>query len=340
MTKWLVFTDIHFGLRNNEKRHNEECLEFVKWAYKEAKDFGATKSIFMGDWHHNRPSIQTTTLKYSMDAFRHISKNIEKHYHIVGNHDLFYRDRRDVSSVEICREFKNIELVDNITQDGNIALCPWLIGDEHKKIKNIKERYVFGHFELPHFMMNAMVKMPETNKAFNADGFSDNIRMIFSGHFHKRQHQYNKHGNSVWYIGNCFPHTFHDVNDDERGIMLFEEGKEPIFKAWDNAPKYRQYTLTEILNNDTIIDSNTKLRLIIDTDISFVEYMEIKDELLRNNMAREIFIVPKRKSVNESIGFDETIKFKSVDQMVIEQISSMDTTEYDKDKLIDLYGNA
>ena len=30
--KASLFTDIHFGLKSNSIQHNEDCLNFVKWA--------------------------------------------------------------------------------------------------------------------------------------------------------------------------------------------------------------------------------------------------------------------------------------------------------------------
>ena len=29
--KAAVFTDIHFGMRQNSKHHNEDCVNFIKW---------------------------------------------------------------------------------------------------------------------------------------------------------------------------------------------------------------------------------------------------------------------------------------------------------------------
>ena len=39
--KAAVFTDIHFGLKSNSTLHNEDCLNFVKWATQKAKEEGA-----------------------------------------------------------------------------------------------------------------------------------------------------------------------------------------------------------------------------------------------------------------------------------------------------------
>ena len=43
-----------------------------------------------------------------------------------------------------------------------LHLVSWLVGDEWKKIPKIKSKYMFGHFELPTFKLNAMVEMPRS----------------------------------------------------------------------------------------------------------------------------------------------------------------------------------
>ena len=37
--KAACFTDIHFGLKNNSRQHNNDCEDFVKWFIDEAKKF-------------------------------------------------------------------------------------------------------------------------------------------------------------------------------------------------------------------------------------------------------------------------------------------------------------
>jgi hypothetical protein len=44
---------------------------------------------------------------------------------------------------------------------------------------------MFGHFELPHFKMNAMVEMPDHGE-IKVENFSG-IESVYSGHFHLRQ---------------------------------------------------------------------------------------------------------------------------------------------------------
>jgi hypothetical protein len=48
--------------------------------------------------------------------------------------------------------------------DGDVVIAPWLCGDDHKRIPKLTGKYMFGHFELPGYYMNAMVQMPDHGK--------------------------------------------------------------------------------------------------------------------------------------------------------------------------------
>ena len=60
--KAAVFTDIHFGLKNNSKTHNTDCENFIDWYINQAKEHNCDVGIFCGDWHHSRNSINVSTL--------------------------------------------------------------------------------------------------------------------------------------------------------------------------------------------------------------------------------------------------------------------------------------
>ena len=59
------------------------------------------------------------------------------------------------------RDLENFVMVDEHFCEDGVAIIPWLVGDEHKKLNKLDCKYMFGHFELPYFKMNAMVEMPD-----------------------------------------------------------------------------------------------------------------------------------------------------------------------------------
>jgi DNA repair exonuclease SbcCD nuclease subunit len=329
--KAAVFTDIHFGLKSNSTLHNEDCLAFVKWATEKAKQEGCETCLFLGDWHNHRASINIVTLNYSLQALEHMNDNFEHVYFIPGNHDLYYRDKRDIQSVEFAKHLPNVTICNDWFTSGDVTIAPWLCGDDHKRLPGLSGKYMFGHFELPGYLMNAMVAMPDHGDVRREDlsGFDH----VFTGHFHKRQTKRN-----ITYIGNCFPHNFADVGDDERGMMILEWGQEPEYHAWPDQPTYRVYGLANLIDNaDTLLRTKMHVRVNLDIDISYEEANFIKDTFIEKYHLREMALVPTRKNTVDQDLSPGEIKFESVDQIVIQQITAIDSTAYDPKLLLQIY---
>ena len=331
--KAAIFTDIHFGLKSNSTLHNEDCLNFVKWATAKAKEEGCETALFLGDWHNNRASINILTLGYSLRALENLNENFENTYFIPGNHDLYYRDKRDVQSVEWAKHLTNIHICNEWTTLGDVTIAPWLVGDDFKKVKKLKGKYMFGHFELPGYLMNAMVAMPDHGEICGDDvqGFEH----VFSGHFHKRQTQRN-----VTYIGNAFPHNYADAGDDDRGLTILEWDKQPEYHAWPDQPRYRVFNLSDILKHtEVMLKPNMHVRVNLDIDISYEEATFIKETFIETYKLREITLIPAKITDLTEYEIQGNIEFESVDQIVFGQLNSIDSDQFNKNLLLDIYRN-
>ena len=331
--KAAIFTDIHFGLKSNSTLHNEDCLNFVKWATAKAKAEGCETAMFLGDWHNNRASINIVTLNYSLKALEHLNDNFEQVYFIPGNHDLYYRDKRDIQSVEWAKHLPNIRICNDWFESGDVVIAPWLVGDDHRRIPKLKGRYMFGHFELPHFFMNAMVQMPDHGEV-KRESFK-NFDHVFTGHFHKRQTYKN-----ITYIGNCFPHNYADAGDDERGLSILEWGLAPVYHAWPDQPTYRVLGLGAILNHaDAILKPGMHVRVNIDIDISYEEANFIKETFMGSHKLREITLIPQKNTDLAEYEIQGNVAFESVDQIVTNQLTAITSDHYDNGLLLDIYRN-
>ena len=330
--KVACFTDIHFGLKSNSSVHNQDCEEFVDWYIAKAKEEGCDVGIFMGDWHHNRNSLNITTMDYSLRALEKLGQAFDKFYFFPGNHDLYYKDKRDIHSVEFGKYIPGITVVHEPTTIGDVTLCPWLVGDEWRSIGKKGGKYIFGHFELPSFFMNAMVQMPDHGE-IQLDSFQ-NYELGFSGHFHKRQQRQN-----MIYIGNAFPHNYADAWDDERGMMILEWGQQPEYHSWPAQPTFRTVKLSQLIDEaDTLILPKQHLRVTLDIDISYEEASFIKEKFITDYDIRELTLIAERKDIEINTNIDIQT-FESVDQIVSKQLVNIDSDQYDKNKLLEIYNS-
>jgi DNA repair exonuclease SbcCD nuclease subunit len=331
--KVAVCTDIHFGLKSNSLQHNQDCSDFIDWFIATAKANGCETGMFLGDWSHQRAAINMQTLQYSLRSLEKLSAAFDRFYFIPGNHDLYYRDKRDIYSTEWAKHIPNIQIVNDWFEDGDVVIAPWLVGDDHKKIPKMTAKYMFGHFELPHFKMNAMVEMPDHGevKVESFGGFDK----VFSGHFHLRQQKKN-----INYIGNCFPHNYADAGDADRGMMILEWGSEPVYHAWPGQPLYRVLKLSQVIDSaPTILVPNMHVRVELDIDISYEEANFIKDTFVKDYSLREMALIPVKSSAVDLDMSPGEVKFESVDQIVTDQLTNIESEFYDPKLLLKIYQN-
>jgi|TARA_B110000908_G_scaffold134938_1_gene159607 DNA repair exonuclease SbcCD nuclease subunit len=323
------FTDIHYGLKQNSRQHLIDCDNFITWFIEEAKSRNCETCIFLGDWHHHRASINIATMNSTIKDLKRLNDAFETVYFITGNHDLFYREKRDLNSIEFARDMSNIVMVDDHFLQDDVAIVPWLIGDEHKQVAKVKCKYMFGHFELPYFKMNAMIEMPD-HGGIRADMLSG-PEYVFSGHFHKRQYK-----NNIHYIGNAFPHNYADAQDNDRGAMFLEWGGEPQYVNWEECPKYVTMGLRQLLEApEKYLDAQTHARVKLDVNISYEEANFIRETFAEQFKVREIQLLPVKEEEEAFEGGE--IQFESVDQIVIQQLETIESNLVDTGELVKIY---
>lgn len=330
--KAAVCTDLHIGLKNNSVVHNEDCLKFIQWFCETAKQNHCETAIICGDWHNHRANISILSLNYSMKCLELLNDSFSQVFFISGNHDQFYKENRTVHSLAWCDYLPNVTVVNDIITDGNVTLCPWLMDDEYKKISKLKSQYIFGHFELPHFYMNAQIMMPESD-IVTLDDFS-NVGHVFSGHFHKRQTKKN-----ITYIGNCFPHNYSDNGDIDRGMMILEWGGKPMYKHWEDQPTYNVYKFSDILENpDDYFKENSHVRLHLDIEISYEEATAVKESFVSQYKLRELALIPVNNDIEEVSG-TVSDNFESIDHIINNSIVSIESNNFDTKLLLQIYNN-
>lgn len=336
--KIALFTDIHFGKKNNSTQHNEDCLDFVKWFCENVRRLGdITTIVFMGDWFENRNAVNVLTMSYSLSAMKLLNELGLPVYIIIGNHDLYHRENRNIYSTEAFGNFSNVTMIDKPTVIDNILLCPFLFKHEYPALaKYNKIPYWMGHFEFRNFIVTGNDRRMEhgpDHKLFNGPKY------ILSGHFHKRQANDN-----VIYIGNTFPTDYGDANDDARGMCTLDMKDDSIdFIDWLNCPKYRKIKLSELFKQDVEFPPKCRVRCTIDTDIGYSEAQQLKEEFTKTLGLREFTMEENLFERKDAIAGTEEIEddfdLSSLDvavkQMLIAGVTG--TTTIDPNKLIEIY---
>jgi len=89
-------------------------------------------------------------------------------------------------------------------------------------------------------------------------------------------------------------------------------------------------------DTENIIKPKMYLRVTIDVPISFEEATFIKETFVNQYKCREISLIPQKQM--EEITTDVDIQqFESVDQIVSGEISAIDSEQFNKKMLLDIY---
>jgi hypothetical protein len=324
--KALGLGDLHFGRSGNSPQANQDNLDFLNWAIDEARTWGAETAIMLGDWHDNRHSLGITTMLASLDGMDLMNAAFKHILWLPGNHDLVHKVRRDAASIEFARWLPNVAIIREPILVDDVWLLPWLLPGE--TIQLTGARYSFGHAPIAGFLRNAKSVMPESDDALKAEQFAG-LEYGFNGHFHKRQLQGN-----VWYIGNIMPFNHSDDNDAERGIMLLEWGKEPIFRAWPDQPLYHSVCLSDLLDNTKILKPHMTLRLAVDLPLQYEEAQELRDGLIAAYGLRRIELNHVRDEVDQETN---DVEFQTVDQLVLASLEDIQSVGLSNPRLIEIY---
>lgn len=334
-----VFTDIHFGEHADSEVHNHDCLDFVEWFCGKVDEKDCDTIIFGGDWFHNKVRAKNDTNFFSNAALRLLCDTDRPIYFLIGNHDIYFRNTRRIHWLPDLIGHKQITLINHCQVIGNVGFAPWLIGDEYNIPPTMDAQYVFGHFELPTFLVNQMIEMPETHR-LSMDHFHKN-EMVFSGHFHKRQLKVNEHGSSIQYIGNPFGHNFNDAGDRERGMMVMEWDGEPKFINWDIAPTYdymQLSTVFDLIENETFTDrfgERATIRVNDDVGVDDDVLIALREEL--SPLVRSVTIKGQNKKHDVGIETDAEGTVENLDEMFIDHLKQLEDSKLDKDMLVAMF---
>ena len=338
LNKVAMFTDIHFGKKNNSVQHNQDCLDFVRWFCANVrKDKDISRVVFMGDWFENRNSVNVMTLNFAHEALIELNSLGLPVFIIIGNHDLYHRENRSVYSTKVFSEFQNVALVNEpIVIDQKLLLAPFMFKDEYADLVQYTHLpYWMGHFEFRNFVVTGSDRRMEHGPEHTMFA---GPTYIFSGHFHKRQACDN-----VVYIGNCFPMDYGDAWDDERGMCVLNTDTDEVdFIDWEDCPKYRKVKLSAVLDQLPDFPEKCRVRCIIDTEIGYSDAQTLRDEMTTGLGLREFSLEENLYERRDAIAGEESIEdfdLSSLNDAVVGMLQSgiTGTSTIDPTRLIDIY---
>ena len=221
MSKVLLITDQHFGVRNDNLHYVERYHKFyTEVVLPKIDEEGITEILNLGDTFDRRKSCNFASLEAAKDMwFRPLQERGIKQTILLGNHDIYYKNTLRVNSPDLLLgEFDNIEIIyspgERVIGGKLMMLVPWIC-EENKQacweaINDTDAKYCMGHFEL-----NGFDPIPGYTMTHGDDPSPfKKFKMVCSGHYHVKSSKSN-----IRYLGNPCQLYWNDYGQ-ERGFHI------------------------------------------------------------------------------------------------------------------------
>jgi len=223
MSRLILLADLHIGARNANPKVCEYQINFFKKDLFPYMKASGINTIFQtGDVFDSRKFTNHFIIDlWKKEVFDYMEAEGISFHCILGNHDLFYKNKIMVNSpVLFLSSYQNVTIHQTPTDvefDGTSFLAlPWICDENRvqslEKIKSSKSPIVIGHLELAKFEMH--------RGQLCDDGMDHTLfkkyEHVFSGHFHHKS----DYGN-ISYLGCPYEFTWVDYNDP-RGFHVFD----------------------------------------------------------------------------------------------------------------------
>lgn len=321
--KLAIVGDLHFGVRNNSQQYLRYQSEWIENELKSITDKHKCESvIFLGDVLDNRVSLSPLILKEVRRLFKLLAERYENVFVLLGNHDIYYRNTRDVHSLEFLQDQGVVLIEDPLELEmgsKKSIILPWLTKDDedvHNKLVSNKYDYCFGHLEINNF---EMIKNVVEKDGLRQDLF-DNCGRVFSGHFHLR-----REAKQISYVGTPYEMDWGDYGETKGVTVLdIESGKE-TFVETKKAPIH-----VRLNTKDTKLSKVTKK--IISNNFVQLKFHEGITEVERIDFIEKInSLEPLTFSTDEGDGYSFDTDDSTLDSSIKDTMGFL--TEY-----IDLVG--
>ena len=341
MSKVLLFADAHVHTHKKSFDRLKDCLTALDWVFETAKQRKIKNIIFAGDLFQDRQKIEVVTYSSTFDVLlKHCDGSINL-WLLLGNHDLWYHDKWDISSVIPFSALPNVTVINKACSltidDTNVDFLPYTSNpiDYLKDFKKSKKglRTLIGHLAVHGAELNTlyhsladvvlehdgdMVKVgPELFKPWDK---------VFLGHYHGAQQIEN-----IEYIGSPLQLTFGEAFQEKHIIVYDLKTGDQEYIINDFSPKHLILSEGEIDKHDV---QNNFVRLNV-ANAKSIDLLDLKKDI-QEKKPTTLEIVQRPKKETKQVVSDAKAILNKEDEMLEVYVKEVDTGDMHKPHLLDI----
>lgn len=340
MSKVLLFSDIHLHPHKRSNQRLQDCLNALKWVFDTAEQRKIKYILFGGDLFHDRQKIEIFTYQKVFEMFLDFSKKTcSEIYLLLGNHDLWFNDKTNISSVMPLSALPNIKVIaepSRIDIDGhNWDFIPFTHNpieaiEGFKKLHSMSE-YALGHIALDGAVLHGS---QHSDVAIEHDGdmvsisasLFDHYKHTFLGHYHAEQRVNKK----VEYIGSPLELSFGEAFQKKHIIVFDMDKNEREYVVNDFSPKH---LVIKYEDKDKYKLEGNYVQIKVE-DIGATDLINIRKEISENSSLASLEIKQQKKILSEHIINDaKAILFKG-NEMLAKYADQVGHEGLDREKLL------
>jgi DNA repair exonuclease SbcCD nuclease subunit len=351
MPKALLFSDLHIHAHKDRVDRLQNCIDVLDWVFKEAKKNNCEYIFFLGDLFHERAKIDVKNYLKTFEVFmEHLIEDESdiNMYLLVGNHDMYHKDRWDINSIKPLSAIPRVHIVENPKQIlfGKTKV-DWLPHTENpvKELEKLKEEnggagdILLGHLSVHGALLNLsfgtksdVVVEHDNDMIFVDKSVFKDWKMTFLGHYHGAQHISEK----IEYVGSPLQLTFGESFQEKHIIVLDLNTLEKKYIKNEFSPKHLLVTPQDIKDENYQLNGNF-VRITVENSMSHKEVIDLKKEIAQTYNVLTLDTKPKEKKIEEDKIMIENVQsiLLNIEDMLQKYISEIGTSEgLDVDKLI------
>lgn len=348
--RYILLGDTHFFSKKSSLEFFENQIRFFEQQlFPYMLENNINNIIQVGDVLDNRTSIDINLLSILRSRF--FDKLVQYNFKIItilGNHDIYFKNTRDVNFMSVLQELypDNIDLIQQQTKisinNVDVGFIPFLTPEEPIDDYIIStSEYLFGHFETQGFEIAK--GSYDTHSELTVGSFKQykNLKGVFSGHYHIK----NTEG-FVKYLGTPYSGTWSDYGN-ECGFYVMNEDFDIEFI--ENNISYKYYKMVfdgnfyidsikysiEKLNNFCLLYKNSIIKFyLFNISLDNTDYEEYLTILKNNSM--NFSIVDNREEENTLVQ-QENANTSEVAKTVNLKNTDIFIHDFIKENYIELY---
>lgn len=276
--KSLIFADIHIHPHKKQVERLQDCLETLEWIFKNAVERNVQNVICVGDLFVDRQKIDILTYQRTFEIFQKYSRSPFEVYLLVGNHDMWYSDNWDITSLKPLSAIENVHVIEKPctlplgvrdVRGGQCVLPRVLVSflpytdnplDVLAQLDNNEDfKLLFAHLAVNGAVLNTRAKTRSEEMVehdgemvkINCDVFQ-NWNQVFLGHYHAAQQITPR----IEYVGSPLQLSYGEAFDEKHIIVYDHLSHEKEYIINDFSPKHFIHTISEAQDIATLMETS------------------------------------------------------------------------------------